>query len=133
MTIAAVIAFFGTVPVATTRWYLSPLLLVPVAAGVWSWRAGTDVTPAGLRIRALFGSRSVPWSHVAALVPADGRAYAVLTTGRRLRLTAVRAADLATLAPPGEAGGDRTATGDATPTGEAAEPHGDADQPQPAQ
>nr|WP_275941237.1 PH domain-containing protein [Planosporangium flavigriseum] len=63
---------------------------------VWGWRAGTDVSPAGLRIRALFGSRLVPWSHVSALVPADRkRVYAVLTTGRQVRLPAVGAAELA--------------------------------------
>jgi Bacterial PH domain len=95
ITIAAVVAFFGAVPLATSRVYLLPIMLVPILIGIWGWRAGTDVSPAGLRVRALFGARLVPWSHVAALVPAGrGRVYAILTTGRRVRLPAVGAADL---------------------------------------
>ena len=95
ITIAAVVAFFGTVPLATSRAYLLPIVLVPILVGIWGWRAGTDVSPAGLRVRALFGARLVPWSHVAALAPAErGRVYAILTTGRRVRLPAVGAADL---------------------------------------
>jgi hypothetical protein len=100
ITVAAVVAFFGTAPLATSRLYLLPLFLVPVAVGVWAWRSGTDVTATGLRIRALFASRRIPWSHVAALVPDGLRAYAVLTTGRRVRLPAVSAANLATIATP---------------------------------
>jgi hypothetical protein len=97
ITIAAVVAFFGAVPLATSHAYLLPIALVPILVAVWGWRAGTDVGPAGLRIRALFGSRLVPWSHVTALVPADRRhVYAVLTTGRQVRLPAVGAAELAT-------------------------------------
>ncbi|GAA1813373.1 PH domain-containing protein [Planosporangium flavigriseum] len=96
ITVAAVVAFFGAVPLATSRAYLLPVALVPLLIAVWGWRAGTDVSPAGLRIRALFGSRLVPWSHVSALVPADRkRVYAVLTTGRQVRLPAVGAAELA--------------------------------------
>ncbi|MGC9666254.1 PH domain-containing protein [Planosporangium sp. 12N6] len=99
ITVAAVVAFFGAVPLATSRLYLLPIALVPILVGVWGWRAGTDVTSAGLRIRALFGSRFIPWSHVTALVPAGRRgAYAVLTTGRQVRLPAVGADDLATFA-----------------------------------
>jgi hypothetical protein len=101
ITIACVIAFFGAMPLASSRVYLLPIALVPVAIGVWAWRAGTDVNAAGLRTRALFGSRLVPWSHVAGIVAADRRrAYAVLTTGRRLRLPAVGAADLAKIKGP---------------------------------
>jgi hypothetical protein len=95
ITIAALVAFFGAVPLATSRAYLLPILLVPILIGVWGWRAGTDVSPAGLRIRALFGARVVPWSHVAGLAAEGrGRVYAVLTTGARVRLPAVGAADL---------------------------------------
>jgi hypothetical protein len=97
ITVAAVVAFFGAIPLAASRAYLLPIALVPILIAVWGWRAGTDVGPAGLRVRALLGSRLVPWSHVAALVPADRRrAYAVLTTGRKVRLPAVGAAELAT-------------------------------------
>jgi hypothetical protein len=111
VTVAAVIAFFGTVPLATSRAYLLPAVLVPVLVGVWGWRAGTDVTPAGLRVRALLGSRVVPWSHVSALVP-DGRrrSYAVLTTGRRVRLPAVDPAALARITSADAPADDASAT-----------------------
>jgi hypothetical protein len=109
ITIAAVVALVGTVPLATSRAYLLPLLAVPVLIGVWGWRAGTDVGPAGLTVRALFGSRLVPWSDVAALVRAGrGRSYAVLTTGGRVRLPAVGGTELATIT--GRAGADATAS-----------------------
>ncbi|MDT4987741.1 MAG: hypothetical protein QOI74_1835 [Micromonosporaceae bacterium] len=98
VTIAAAVALIGTVPLATSRAYLLPLLAVPVLIGAWAWRAGTDVGPAGLTVRALFGSRLVPWSDIAALVRAGrGRSYAVLTSGGRVRLPAVGATELATI------------------------------------
>lgn len=92
---AAVIAFFGALPVAGARWYLAPVLLVPLAVGIWAWRAGTDAGPAGLRIRALLRQRPIPWAQVAELA-ADprGRAVARLTSGHQVPLPAVRAADL---------------------------------------
>jgi hypothetical protein len=107
ITIASIVAFLGAVPLATSRAYLLPILLVPALVGVWAWRAGTDISPGGLRVRALFGSRLVPWSHVTALVPAHRhRVYAVLTTGRQVRLPAVGKADLATISDdPGGPGG----------------------------
>jgi hypothetical protein len=112
ITIAAVVAFFGAIPLATSHAYLLPIALVPILIAVWGWRAGTDVGPAGLRIRALFGSRLVPWSHVAALVPADRKhVYAVLTTGRQVRLPAVGAAELATFS---DAATDETTAADKT-------------------
>ena len=70
ITIAAVVAFFGAVPLATSRAYLLPILLVPILVAIWGWRAGTDVSTAGLRIRALFGSRLIPWPYL------NGQRYA---------------------------------------------------------
>jgi hypothetical protein len=116
ITVASIVAFLGAVPLATSRAYLLPVLLVPAMVGVWAWRAGTDVSPGGLRVRALFGSRLVPWSHVTALVPANrDRVYAVLTTGRQVRLPAVGKADLATISDdPGAPGGRETTDHEAT-------------------
>lgn len=95
---AALIAFFGTLPVATARWYLLPALLVPVAVGVWAWRAGTDVDATGLRVRALLGERRIPWSRVAELGDdGHGRAVARLTDGRSVPLPAVPASELPAL------------------------------------
>ena len=88
--VAALIAFVGTAPLAGTRWELTPILLVPLAAGVWAWRAGTDVYADRLRVRALIGSTEIPWSRVVELAPdARGRVAALLDNGNVLRLTGV--------------------------------------------
>ena len=67
--VAALIAFVGAVPLAGARWALAPILLIPLAWLVWAWRAGTDVYPDGLRVRALFGTTTVPWPRVTELAP----------------------------------------------------------------
>ncbi|GIG86401.1 PH domain-containing protein [Plantactinospora endophytica] len=93
--VAAVLAFLGAVPLATARWYLSPLLLIPVAVGVWGWRAGTDADPGGIRIRALLGQRWIAWSEIVELTSDQrGQAVVLLWDGRTATLPAVRAADL---------------------------------------
>ncbi len=92
---AAVIAFIGALPLADARWYLLPVLLVPLAVGVWAWRAGTDADPRELRLRALAGQRRISWDHVVEL-SADprGRAVARLDDGEQVLLPAVRGTDL---------------------------------------
>jgi hypothetical protein len=96
--VAALIAFVGTVPLAGTRWSLAPILLIPLALGVWAWRAGTDVYPDRLRVRALFGSTIVPWSRVSELAPDPrGRVSALLDNGNVIRLTGVTTANLPTV------------------------------------
>jgi hypothetical protein len=92
--IAGLVAFFGSVPVATFRWYLTPILLVPLAVVVWGWRAGTDADADGVSVRALFGARRVPWSRITGLVPDGRRVLAVLDGGGSVRLPAVAPADL---------------------------------------
>ncbi|MFG1952961.1 PH domain-containing protein [Micromonospora sp. NPDC048830] len=93
--VAAVIAFIGALPLATARWYLLPVLLVPVALGVWAWRAGTDADARELRLRALFGQRRVPWARVVELAADNrGRAVARLDDGERLVLPGVRGVEL---------------------------------------
>ena len=92
--IAGLVAFFGAVPVATYRWYLTPILLVPLAVLAWGWRAGTDVDERRVSVRALLGTRRLPWSRITALVPAGQRVIAVLDGGASVRLPAVRPADL---------------------------------------
>ncbi|MET8907204.1 PH domain-containing protein [Micromonospora sp. NPDC004551] len=93
--VAAIVAFIGALPLATARWWLLWVLLIPLALGVWAWRAGTDADARELRLRALLGQRRVPWGRVAELT-ADprGRAVARLDDGETLVLPAVRAADL---------------------------------------
>ncbi|MER7456256.1 PH domain-containing protein [Micromonospora sp. NPDC126480] len=93
--VAAVIAFFGALPLAAARWYLLPVLLVPLSVGVWAWRAGTDADSRELRLRALTGQRRVGWDRVVEL-SADGRGRAVarLDDGHEVQLPAVRRGDL---------------------------------------
>ncbi|WP_372450825.1 PH domain-containing protein [Actinoplanes flavus] len=93
--VAALIALVGTVPLAGAAWQLTPILLIPLAALVWAWRAGTDVYPDELRVRALFGGNRVPWSRVVELAPdRHGRVSALLDNGNVIRLTGVTRANL---------------------------------------
>ena len=92
--VAGLIAFFGAVPVATVRWYLVPILLVPVAVAVWGWRAGTDADESGVTVHALFGARRLPWSRISGFAPRGRRVVAVLDGGATVPLTAVTARDL---------------------------------------
>ncbi|MGC5021140.1 PH domain-containing protein [Micromonospora sp. DT47] len=93
--VAAIVAFIGALPLATAEWYLLPVLLVPLAVGVWAWRAGTDADPRELRLRALVGGRRIPWDRVVELTTdARGRAVARLDDGQEVLLPAVRGTDL---------------------------------------
>ncbi|NES14089.1 MULTISPECIES: PH domain-containing protein [Micromonospora] len=93
--VAAIIAFIGALPLATARWWLVWVLLVPLAVALWAWRAGTDADARELRLRALVGQRRIPWTRIAELAgDARGRAVARLDDGELLVLPAVRAADL---------------------------------------
>jgi hypothetical protein len=97
--VAALIALIGAVPLLAYGWYFAPVLLVPLAVGLWAWRAGTDVDSRGLRVRAAVLSRRVTWGEVAELgADPRGRVSARLTTGAVLRLPAVSRADLPRLA-----------------------------------
>jgi Bacterial PH domain len=91
ITVGAVIAMIAGLSVATWQPWLLVLLLVPLAIAVWSWRAGTDVDPDGLTVRAALGRRRLPWSQVVGLeTGADRRVSAVLSSGGRVALTAVK-------------------------------------------
>jgi hypothetical protein len=69
------------------------VLLVPILAAVFIARTATVVSAEGLRVRALFGSRDLPWDTVRGLT-VDGRAvYAVVADGA-VRLPCVRIAHL---------------------------------------
>ena len=93
--VAAVIAFVCTVPVAGARWELTPLLLIPAAIFVWAWRAGTDVYPDELRVKALAGSTRVPWARITELAPDQrGHISALLDNGNVIRLTGVTTGNL---------------------------------------
>ncbi|RNH99203.1 PH domain-containing protein [Micromonospora aurantiaca] len=93
--VAAIVAFIGALPLASARWWLLWVLLVPLAVAVWAWRAGTDADARELRLRALVGQRRVPWNQVAELAgDPRGRAVARLDDGEVVMLPAVRATEL---------------------------------------
>jgi hypothetical protein len=105
ISIAGLVAFLGAVPIAssgfgreggTPAWAypLLLILLIPILVMAWGWRAGTDADRDGLRLRALFGSRRLPWSQVNALVPQGRKVIAVLADGGSIVLPAVVQADL---------------------------------------
>jgi hypothetical protein len=95
LAVAAVVALIGAIPLAASAWYLTPILLVPLAVAVWAWRAGTDAGPDGLVVRALLGRRRIPWSSVTELIPDErGRVHAMLADGMAVPLPAVTARDL---------------------------------------
>lgn len=95
LVVAALTALVGTVPFAGARWQLAPLILIPLTVLIWTLRAGTDVGPAGLRVRALFGSTDIPWSRVDTLAPdGRGRVSALLNDGKMIRLTGVTRDDV---------------------------------------
>ena len=93
--VAAIVMFFAAIPLATARWFLAPVLLVPVAVAIWAWRAGTDADRGGIEVRALLGKRRIPWSQIRELgADRRGRGMALLTDGHAVALPAVRARDL---------------------------------------
>ena len=84
---------------AAARSLLILVPLIPLAVAAWAWRAGTDANEYGIRVRALFGRKIVPWTEVSALIPDQrGRAVAELQDGSIVHLTAVKAGDLPRLA-----------------------------------
>ncbi len=92
--VLGVVMLCGGLALATSRWYLAPLLLVPLVMIAWSLRSGTDVDANGVRIRALVGSRRLSWPQIDGFTPQGGRVLAQLTTGRAVILAAVTPADL---------------------------------------
>ncbi|GAA4248074.1 PH domain-containing protein [Dactylosporangium darangshiense] len=92
--VAAGITVIGAVPLlAESVWFLL-VLLVPLAITIWAWRAGTDVDQRGFTVRALLGSRTVPWNAVDGLVSDDRTVLARLANGAMVPLDAVRPSDL---------------------------------------
>ncbi len=94
ITIAAVIALIGSIPLAATRWWLAPVALIPIVIGLWSWRVGVDADAAGVRVRSVFAARRIPWADIEGFTTGDGKVQAVLRSQRVVPLPAVRPADL---------------------------------------
>lgn len=110
LAIAGVLAMIGTLPLLGASPLFAPLLLLPLAVAAWGWRAGTDVDDRGLVLRALLGSRRIPWTQVDALLPEQRRVQARLANGRVVTLPAVTPADLPRLV---AASGHEISTGEA--------------------
>jgi hypothetical protein len=87
-------------PVAGPRLALQ---LIPILAIGFVARTRTTVDPSGLRVRALFGSRQLPWDEVRGL-SVSGRSVYAVCAGGSVRLPCVTVNDLAAIA---RASGDR--------------------------
>ena len=84
-------------------WFL--LFIGPVLVGVWVVRSRTRVDDAGVHVRGVIGTRSLPWSEVTGLrLPEKGWVRAVPADGAELELRGVRIRDLGRI---GEASGGR--------------------------
>lgn len=94
---AAVVWLAACSALASARWWLLPVLLVPLAVVAAAFRRGTDIDGEGIRVRALLGSRRLTWDRVAELRIDGRRVIAVTTDGRAMRLPAVHPADLGKL------------------------------------
>jgi hypothetical protein len=94
LAIAGLLATIGAIPLLVGSVFFVVVPLACAMFAIWAWRAGTDASPAGLRIRALVGSHDIPWSRVDSLVPAERKVVATLTGGGHVTLTAVRPEDL---------------------------------------
>lgn len=70
------------------------LFLIPVGAAFYIARTATIVDADGVTVRALFGTRELPWTDVRGLSITGTTVYAVLADGA-VRLPCVRVSDLA--------------------------------------
>jgi len=87
----------GTASAASGTAKFGPLVLlflIPVAAAFFIARTATFVDGHGITVRALFGSRSMPWSGITGLSVRGSTVYAVLADGE-VRLPCVQLANLA--------------------------------------
>jgi hypothetical protein len=97
--LAVLLLVVCAIPLATAAPWLAALFVIPLAALLWALRAGVDVDPDGLTVRALVGARRVGWDDVVALRAGPrGDLRLVLTSGRELRLPVARARHLPVIA-----------------------------------
>ncbi len=89
LAIAGFIALCGTVPFATTRWYLAFVLLIPLGVLLWGWRAGVDVRDGTVVVRWAFGSRRIERAQIQGFAISRRRVRVVLTDDRTVWLPAV--------------------------------------------
>jgi hypothetical protein len=87
----------GTAFAGFTVGWQAIALVVPIVAAVYIARTATIVSDAGLRVRALLGSRDLPWDSIRGLSVNGRGVYAVQSDGA-VRLPCVRIAHLAPIA-----------------------------------
>ncbi len=88
------------------------LVLIPVAVAVFIARTATVVEPAGIRVRALLGSRLLRWEELRGLSVTERSVYAVCADGS-VRLPCVGTRNLAAVAQ--ASGGRLPAVAEPTP------------------
>jgi hypothetical protein len=126
---AVLVLTLCVIPLGTAAGWLFGLFAVPALALAWVLRAGVDVDPTGITVRALLGRRRIDWSAVAGLRAGDrGDLWLVLDGGRRLRLPTARARHLPLIA---AASGGRLADPLPAPTGRPATGQPATGQPEP--
>jgi hypothetical protein len=86
-------------PLASAAPWLAVLWLLPLLVVAVVLRVGVDVDAEGLTVRALLGTRRLPWTELAGLrIVGRGRLAAVLRAGGTVRLPALRARHLPLIA-----------------------------------
>jgi Bacterial PH domain len=86
----------STAATGFTGFHIGPqaiVLLIPIFAAAFIARTATLVSTDGLRVRALFGTRDLPWDSVRGLSVSGRGVYAVMDDGA-VRLPCVRIAHL---------------------------------------
>ena len=109
--LALLFLLIGVYPLALGSAYGGPvswtwravLLIIPVLAAVFIARTATFVAPAGIRVRAAFGSRTLGWDQIRGLSVNGRSVYAVLEDGA-VRLPCIRISDLSAIS---KVSGDR--------------------------
>lgn len=99
--LAGFVGIIAAIPLAGARWYLTPLLLIPLLIMIWGLRSGVDVDADGLTVRALVGSRRLPWRKITGFTTERRRVYALLDD-TAVALPAVGAGDVRKLIEAGD-------------------------------
>ncbi len=87
--------FFCATPLATVRWWMLWLYLIPLAALVYVLITRTEVNRVRIRRVSLTGARTIAWESLDGFEFRGPRwAVAVTTDGRRFRLPMVRPRDM---------------------------------------
>lgn len=96
--IAVISVAICATPVATAHAWLLWVYLLPIALGLWVARMRTTVGADGATVRRVTGTTRFTWDEVQSIkLNARGWSEAVLTSGSRVKLPAVRVRDLSLL------------------------------------